>query len=418
MDTIIGVLALDYPAEYSELQVLGKGVSSILQHHSVLGELEEFVFLIDQLRSKLARGDFLDSADLISLRPYCRQEPEGSLLDRLREELGQFDFEAAVVSVEKLGEPSRLRLQARVDERNGGKNMETKPLVLIVDDAPSNIQLLAGLLNSSYQIKVATGGLRCLELAEAEPRPDLILLDIQMPDMDGYEVCQRLKQSEITENIPVIFVTGKDQVEEEELGLSIGAVDYITKPFSPAIVEARIATHITLKQQNDALRNLAMRDQLTGLYNRHFLIDVATKRISHAHRHQQPLCLIMIDIDFFKAVNDQHGHSIGDDVLRDVAKIFVAQSRNEDVVARFGGEEFVFLLDGCDLQAGVNKAENVRLSLENSCVQGLAITASFGLAQLAHGEDFIGVLNRADEAVYAAKSKGRNRVEVAEITPS
>ncbi|OUS09481.1 diguanylate cyclase response regulator [Gammaproteobacteria bacterium 53_120_T64] len=296
--------------------------------------------------------------------------------------------------------------------------METKPLVLIVDDAPSNIQLLAGLLNSSYQIKVATGGLRCLELAEAEPRPDLILLDIQMPDMDGYEVCQRLKQSEITENIPVIFVTGKDQVEEEELGLSIGAVDYITKPFSPAIVEARIATHITLKQQNDALRNLAMRDQLTGLYNRHFLIDVATKRISHAHRHQQPLCLIMIDIDFFKAVNDQHGHSIGDDVLRDVAKIFVAQSRNEDVVARFGGEEFVFLLDGCDLQAGVNKAENVRLSLENSCVQGLAITASFGLAQLAHGEDFIGVLNRADEAVYAAKSKGRNRVEVAEITPS
>ncbi|MBL4783085.1 MAG: diguanylate cyclase [Porticoccaceae bacterium] len=417
MDTIIGVLALDCPADYSQLEVLGTRVSSILQHPTVLGELEEFVFLIDQLKAKLERGDYVDSADLISLRPYCRQDPEEQLLGKLRELLGRFDLEAAIRYVDKLGQPSKLRLQAREDDLTGGDNMEIKPVVLIVDDAPSNIQLLAGLLNSSYQIKVANGGLRCLELAEAEPSPDLILLDIQMPDMDGYEVCQRLKQSDNTKNIPVIFVTGKDQVEEEELGLSIGAVDYITKPYSPAIVEARIATQITLKQQSDALRNLAMRDQLTGLYNRHFLINVAEKRISQAHRHRQPLCLIMIDVDHFKAVNDQHGHSVGDDVLREVARIFVVQSRNEDVVARFGGEEFVFLLDACDLEAGVSKAEKVRQSLEDTRVQGLAITASFGLAQLAHGEDFLGLLNRADEAVYEAKSKGRNRVEVAEEAP-
>jgi len=292
--------------------------------------------------------------------------------------------------------------------------MDTKPIVMIVDDAPSNIQLLAGLLKDSYQIKVATGGLRCLELAQAEPQPDLILLDIQMPDLDGYAVCQRLKSLESTQRIPVIFVTGKDQVADEEKGLNIGAVDYITKPYSPAIVEARIATHITLKKQSDELRRLAMHDQLTGLYNRHFLINVAGKRISQAHRHKQALCLMMIDVDHFKAVNDEHGHSVGDAVLRDIASLFMQQSRAEDVVARFGGEEFVFLLDACDLDAGAKKAEYLRQSLESKPLQGLSITASFGFAQLAEDEAFTGLLNRADEAVYKAKSNGRNRVQVAD----
>jgi len=291
--------------------------------------------------------------------------------------------------------------------------METKPTVLIVDDAPANIQLLAGLLKDSYQLKVATGGLRCIELAQAEPQPDLILLDVQMPDMDGYQVCQHLKGQESTQQIPVIFVTAKDQVADEELGLNLGAVDYITKPYSPAIVEARIATHITLKQQSDELRDLAMHDQLTGLYNRHFLINVASKRISQARRHNQPLCLMMIDVDHFKTVNDEHGHSAGDEVLKDIASIFMAQSRDEDVVARFGGEEFVILLDRCDLVAGGHKAEKLRASLQNSDVQGLKVTASFGLAELHHSdEDFRSLLNRADEGVYKAKSKGRNRVEL------
>jgi len=291
--------------------------------------------------------------------------------------------------------------------------LEEKPIVLIADDAPSNIQLLAGLLKDNYQIKVATGGERCIELAQAEPQPDLILLDIQMPDLDGYEVCQRLKSQESTQAIPIIFVTGKDQDADEELGLSMGAVDYITKPYSPAIVEARVATHITLKQQSDTLRNLAMRDQLTGLYNRHFLIDVAAKKISQTHRHKQSLCLIMVDIDHFKAVNDEHGHTVGDAVLRDVAEIFLKQCRNEDIIARFGGEEFVFLLDACNRDAGIKKAERIRQTLEASRVQGLAITASFGLAHITNGENFASLLNRADEAAYKAKRKGRNRVEVA-----
>lgn len=292
--------------------------------------------------------------------------------------------------------------------------MEEKPIILIADDAPSNIQLLAGLLKGNYQIKVATGGERCIELAQATPQPDLILLDIQMPDLDGYEVCQRLKSHETTQAIPIIFVTGKDQDADEELGLNIGAVDYITKPYSSAIVEARVATHITLKQQSDTLRNLAMHDQLTGLYNRHFLIDVAAKKISQTHRHKQALCLIMVDIDHFKAVNDEHGHTVGDAVLRDVAEIFLKKCRNEDIIARFGGEEFVFLLDACNRDAGAKKAERIRQTLEASRVQGLAVTASFGLAHITSGEDFASLLHRADEAAYKAKSNGRNRVEVAD----
>ena len=396
------------------LQPAEQDRDELLFNQPELGRLEEFVLLIDQLSTKLVRGNYVDSADLLPLRSYCWREPEDTLLDSLREQLNQFDLKGAVACAGDLAHYARLRIKARVDEITGEQNVEIKPIVLIVDDAPANIQLLAGLLKDSYQIKVATGGLRCIELAKAEPQPDLILLDIQMPDMDGYEVCERLKVAEATKHIPVIFVTGKDQVEEEELGLGMGAVDYITKPYSPAIVEARIATHITLKQQSDALRNLAMRDQLTGLYNRHFLIDVAAKRISQAHRHNQPLCLLMVDIDHFKMVNDEHGHSVGDAVLRDVASIFLQQSRNEDVVARFGGEEFVFLLDACDREAGANKAEAVRKILQDSHVQSLSITASFGLAQLASGEGFIDLFNRADEAVYEAKNKGRNRVETAD----
>ena len=293
--------------------------------------------------------------------------------------------------------------------------MEAKPTVLVVDDAPSNIQLLGGLLKHSYQVKIATGGQRCIELAQADPAPDLILLDIQMPDMDGYEVCRHLKADDSTRQIPVIFVTGKDQAQDEELGLSLGAVDYITKPYSPAIVEARIVTHITLKQQSDELRRLALHDQLTGLYNRHFLIDVAAKHISQAYRHKQALSVLMIDIDHFKAVNDEHGHSVGDAVLREVAAIFKQKSRSEDIVARFGGEEFVILLDNCDLVNGAQKAELLRASLTESPIEGLSISASFGLAQLAdNDETFSAFLHRADEAVYKAKSKGRNRVELAE----
>jgi len=289
---------------------------------------------------------------------------------------------------------------------------QDKPVVLIVDDVPGNIQVLASCLKDSYQIKVATSGARCLELAEISPEPDLILLDILMPNLDGYEVCKQLKQNEATRHISVIFVTAKDNDKEEEKGLSLGAVDYITKPIRPAIVVARVKTHVTLKQQYDLLARMAMRDQLTGLYNRHYLLDAACRKVARAMRHRYSICLLMIDVDHFKKINDEHGHLIGDEVLKGIATLMDTCSRQEDVVARFGGEEFVVLLGHCEITSALEKAQYLLDSIERLKPGGIDVTVSIGVAELSsNGETFADLLGRADLALYRAKESGRNRVE-------
>ncbi|NRB39083.1 MAG: diguanylate cyclase [Pseudomonadales bacterium] len=289
--------------------------------------------------------------------------------------------------------------------------MMDKAVILLVDDAPANVQMLADILKDDYTLKVATSGERALELAVTEPMPDLILLDILMPDMNGFEVCNRLKSNARLRDIPVIFVTGKDIEEGEELGLEMGAVDYITKPLRPAVVWARVRTHITIKQQRDKLTQMALTDQLTAIYNRHYLIDAAKKKIFSSRRHQHPLSLIMIDVDFFKAVNDHHGHPVGDAVLKAIAALLQAGTRQEDVLARFGGEEFVLLLEMCDLRGAMDKAELLRQGLEKLKPAGLHVTASFGVTELADTDSgFEDFLKRADDAVYQAKENGRNTV--------
>jgi len=158
----------------------------------------------------------------------------------------------------------------------------------------ANIQILANCLNEQYQIKAATSGELCLKLAASEEKPDLILLDIEMPDMDGFETLEHLKSNKNTATIPVIFITAKDSAEDEEKGLLLGAVDYMTKPIKPGIVAVRVKTHITIKQQRDALNKLAMHDQLTGLYNRHYLIEMANARVLQAQRHARNLSVMML----------------------------------------------------------------------------------------------------------------------------
>ncbi|WP_322619576.1 diguanylate cyclase [Shewanella sp. YLB-07] len=254
--------------------------------------------------------------------------------------------------------------------------MDNQGTILIVDDTSTNIAVLAACLQHHYHLKFAMNGQRCLELAETKPIPDLILLDVVMPDMDGYDVCRHLKENPVTQNIPIIFVTGKSS-EQEELGLQLGAVDYITKPIRPGIVLARVRTQIILKRQRDKLRCMALHDQLTGLFNRHFLIEVANKKIAQVSRHNGILSLMMIDIDHFKKVNDRFGHQSGDAVLKSVAKVLSAINRKEDIVARYGGEEFVVLLDNC----AKDKAEQVRQQIEASVPEGIFITASFGIAE-------------------------------------
>ncbi len=263
--------------------------------------------------------------------------------------------------------------------------MAEKATILLVDDTRTNIQLLAGCLKQQYRLKIAMSGQRCLELAQTPPLPDLILLDVIMPEMDGYEVCLQLKQNPETKHIPIIFVT------------------------------ARVSTQITLKHQSDELRNMALHDQLTQLYNRHFLIESANNKLAHVDRHGHALSVLMIDVDFFKHINDQFGHHAGDQVLKAIAGVLKSGNRKEDVVARFGGEEFVVLLEHCALDSAIEKAELLRSKIEALEPSGIAVTASFGVAQLLeHENTFVELLTRADEAVYVAKEQGRNRVIAAE----
>ncbi|NRB23705.1 diguanylate cyclase [Shewanella sp.] len=293
--------------------------------------------------------------------------------------------------------------------------MAEKATILLVDDTRTNIQLLAGCLKHQYRLKIAMNGQRCLELAQNPPFPDLILLDVIMPEMNGYEVCRQLKQNPNTKDIPIIFVTGRDSDEDEEFGLRLGAVDYIAKPIRPAIVKARVSTQIKLKHQSDKLRNMALHDPLTQLYNRHFLIEAAANKLAYVDRHGSQLSMLMIDIDFFKHINDQFGHHAGDLVLKAIAKILKDDNRKEDVVARFGGEEFVMLLEHCCLHCAVEKAELLREKIEALAPMGISVTASFGVAQLMrHEQTFVELFSRADAAVYRAKALGRNRVVAAE----
>lgn len=289
--------------------------------------------------------------------------------------------------------------------------MDNKPVILIVDDSPANIQALAQLLAGDYQIKVATNGLRCLEIASEESGPDLILLDIDMPNMTGYDVCTKLKANVNTQNIPVIFITGKNRTEDEVYGFELGAIDYITKPFHPIIVEARVRTHVTIKRQSDALERMALCDHLTDLYNRHYLMDIAPRKIANARRHKIPLSVVVIDIDHFKDVNDQYGHDFGDIVLKGCANLLESYCRKEDVVARFGGEEFVILVDHCELDACVEKMELLCRDVRELKPNGIEVTASFGVTALKDGDNtFDQLFSRADEAMYRAKSDGRNCV--------
>jgi len=289
--------------------------------------------------------------------------------------------------------------------------MTNKAVILIVDDVVSNIQTIASFLKNDYTLKIALEGKIALELAKSEPVPDLILLDVEMPIMDGYEVLKQLKHDKKTASIPVIFVTGNDSVDDEENGLLMGAVDYITKPMRAAIVKARVGTHLILKAQKDELVYIALHDQLTGLFNRYYLDDEGMRKFARAKRTEDGLSVVMVDIDHFKAVNDNYGHTVGDNIIKAVTKVLKQNKRTEDFSVRYGGEEFLILYDGC---SGINakaKAESLRQSIEDLHQDGIKVTASFGVAELnAEHESLDALIKDADEALYKAKESGRNRV--------
>ncbi|GAA6145524.1 diguanylate cyclase [Thalassolituus maritimus] len=288
--------------------------------------------------------------------------------------------------------------------------------VLIVDDSPSNIRVMAAVLQERYRVKTATSGQQCLDMA-LRHKPDLILLDIEMPGISGYETCRELKDMSETRDIPVIFVTGRDNIEDEEMGLRIGAVDYITKPIRPVILSARVDTHVTLKRQQDRLLQLAMHDQLTGLYNRHYMLEMVDQRLSRARRHNTPLSLLIVDLDHFKQINDTHGHIVGDQILEQVSALLNQQCRTEDTVTRFGGEEFLILMEPCSLNQAHYKAEVMRHQISELMPSGIEVTVSIGAAEFSDSDtNFNDMLKRADDALYRAKANGRNQTELSHAT--
>lgn len=307
--------------------------------------------------------------------------------------------------------------------------MEQKPKILLVDDTPANLMVLGEELQETCEVFVATSGEAALEVVDREG-PDLILLDIMMSGIDGYEVCRRLKDNPATASIPIIFITAMDANDEETRGLEAGAVDYITKPFHLPIVRARVRTHLDLKRKTDLLENLAGRDGLTGLFNRRKLAEMTDIAWRRTARRDGVLAIIMLDIDFFKPFNDNHGHLAGDEALRQVAAAVEravpgtdAGGAGDAFVARYGGEEFVAVLPDTTREAAIQAAESIRAAVHairiphgHSTISD-HITISVGVAIEApriegeHDADgYRQLLQQADEALYRAKAAGRDRV--------
>lgn len=294
-----------------------------------------------------------------------------------------------------------------------------KPKILIVEDSPANVRVLTAGLEGHYDLRFATSGPEALRQAITEPQPELILLDIILPDMDGYDVCRILKANSVTKNIPIIFLTGKAEVEDETRGLEIGAVDYITKPFSMAIVKARMRTHLELKRHRDMFEQIASLDGLTGIPNRRRFDEVYGREWKRAMRGGQALSVLMIDIDHFKAFNDLYGHGAGDECIKRVATTLAECVRRAgDFLARYGGEEFVGLLTDTSTEGAAAVAESMRRNVmelampheRSPAAEFVTISVGAATAVPYTDEAPVALIESADTALYAAKRTGRNRV--------
>jgi len=292
--------------------------------------------------------------------------------------------------------------------------------LLIVDDEPVNIIALNETLRSRYLVFSAIDGREALKVA-AMIQPDLVLLDIRMPEMDGYEVCRDMQANPLLRQIPIIFVSAMSAEEDESIGLALGAVDYIIKPFRPAIVRQRVGIHLELKRQRDQLSRLLCADGLTGIPNRRAFDERLDQEWRRAMRTGERLSLAMIDIDRFKEFNDTYGHLAGDDCLRRVALTLTETlTRAGDFVGRYGGEEFGCILPGIDEQGLPAISEEVRATVESLRIPhqasgvGPYVTISIGAASCIPTQETPPelLIALADEQLYRSKSQGRNRVNV------
>jgi len=314
------------------------------------------------------------------------------------------------------------------DETGNGR----APVILVADDEPVNLALIKRRLEwEDYLIHTAENGGQAVEVAK-RVRPDLVILDVMMPVLDGLQACRLLKEDPATRDIPVIFLSALDDTDTKVNGLSLGADDYISKPFRVEELLARVAVAIRLKRERDILREsaeelrrraeaaseMSMTDALTGLLNRYGLQRALQRELAESRRYARPLSCLLLDIDFFKAVNDTYGHGAGDAALVQTARALTDAVRGSDVVCRYGGEEFLVLAPETNLEGAIALAEKIRLAVSarmfGSEAHTFPLTLSVGAAQLRSDESGNDMIARADDALYEAKQAGRNRVEAAE----
>jgi two-component system cell cycle response regulator len=311
--------------------------------------------------------------------------------------------------------------------------MEEKPqTILVADDEPVNRALIQRRLErEGYRVLTAQNGSEAVKKTK-EALPDLVLLDVMMPEMDGMDACRLIKEDERTRDIPIIFLSARDETEMKVSGLTLGANDYISKPFKAEELLARVHVAIRLKRERDYLRTSAeeatiraevaqeraMTDALTSLLNRYGLQHVLVREHAEARRYNRPLSCLMIDLDNFKTINDTYGHTAGDLALRQVADILREAVRGSDTIFRYGGEEFLVLLPETDIEGAAALGEKIRAATSSRSFgdEGYYIfnlTLSAGASSLCDNESGNDMIARADMALYHAKEQGRNRVESA-----
>ena len=290
--------------------------------------------------------------------------------------------------------------------------------VLVVDDSRLNIKLLTDILEKEgYDVHSSNNGFSVVELTH-ETTPDIILLDIIMPGIDGYEVCRRLKADHELKDIPVIMITSKTGSSDIREALELGAFDYIKKPVDEVEVIARLQSALRFKKYQDRLKEMAMKDHLTGLYNRMLLIELLEKELANNKRGMLGTAFVMLDVDNFKKVNDTYGHLAGDMILSQLSQILTSSVRIEDVVGRYGGEEFGIVLKQTDEDIAIKICERIRKRIEKFEFQWkdykINITISIGLCYKKYVDEVETeeIIRRADHVLYKAKTHGKNRIEV------
>ena len=319
--------------------------------------------------------------------------------------------------------PSSLIPAFMLDDRE-----EKYRRILVADDEPINRTLIQRRLErAGYMVFVAENGREAVSSA-TENLPDLIILDVMMPLMDGLEACRLIKNEEATRDIPVIFLSARDETEVKVSGLALGANDYISKPFKAEELLARVEVALRLKRERDRLQlsaeearataevaqERAMTDALTGLLNRYGLQRVLVREHAEARRYARSLSCLMVDLDNFKTINDTFGHIAGDAALKRVAAILSEIVRRSDMVSRYGGDEFLVLLPETDLEGADALAEKIRATAATEMFGDteprFQLTLSIGAATLSDNESGNDMIAHADMALYEAKEQGRNRV--------